>query len=360
MNKGEPNNSGSFSDCGEVEIQFDVYRAYNNLMIASVRSLGEEVDAGLFDISIGNNRDEVEPRVVFFDWFFRNYLNLFSVYQRLGSANSKNLFMRLIIYRLVGHGYNVLPPDYWYSESDYKQYVSAEVSAESPLKLRGMFGKLKHYDFKYKEKHYIADCVSLEYYLLRRQYFFNKDGIDVSPQPGDRVIDGGACTGDTTLVFSNAVGPAGYVYSFDPVSEHLDLLDYNTRRFTFNNTKIMPYGLSDRNVESAPIILDQYAPGFRVDGKDVPLRSIDMLVSKEEISSIDFIKLDIEGEELNALKGAMQSIDRFHPKLAISLYHKPNDVFEIPNFISDKFPFYKLYIDHYTNGLFETVLYCIA
>jgi len=81
-------------------------------------------------------------------------------------------------------------------------------------------------------------------------------------------------------------------------------------------------------------------------------------VESGEVKRIDFLKLDVEGAELDALRGGLNSILRFRPKMAISLYHKPNDLFEIIRFVSRAFPFYELYLDHYTIHREETVLYC--
>jgi len=92
----------------------------------------------------------------------------------------------------------------------------------------------------------------------------------------------------------------------------------------------------------------------------VPLRSIDHLVKTNVIERVDFIKLGVEGAELDVVRGARESIQRFKPKLAISLYHKPNDFFEIILYIKKRFPFYSCYIDHYTIHAEETVFYCQA
>jgi len=72
-----------------------------------------------------------------------------------------------------------------------------------------------------------------------------------------------------------------------------------------------------------------------------------------------FIKMDIEGAELMALKGAEQTITRHHPKLAISVYHKPEDIWEIPAYILSLSRDYKLYLRHYSFWEAETVLYAV-
>ena len=69
--------------------------------------------------------------------------------------------------------------------------------------------------------------------------------------------------------------------------------------------------------------------------------------------------MDIEGAELEALKGAKETIKRNHPKLAICVYHKPEDIVDIPKFILELDPEYKLYLRHYSDNAGETVLYAI-
>lgn len=67
--------------------------------------------------------------------------------------------------------------------------------------------------------------------------------------------------------------------------------------------------------------------------------------------------MDIEGSELKALHGAIETIRKFCPKLAISIYHRPDDIFEIPIFINSLAAGCQPYIDHYTIHNEETILY---
>ena len=74
---------------------------------------------------------------------------------------------------------------------------------------------------------------------------------------------------------------------------------------------------------------------------------------------VTFIKMDIEGAELEALKGSREILKRYRPRLAISLYHKKEDFVEIPAYIKELVPEYKLYIRLYSNASVETVLYAV-
>lgn len=88
----------------------------------------------------------------------------------------------------------------------------------------------------------------------------------------------------------------------------------------------------------------------------VPLRSIDSILKGGKAT---FIKMDIEGAELSALQGAENTLRKHRPKLAISLYHKNEDIIEIPIWIKSVVPDYKFYIRHYSNKRWDLVLYCV-
>lgn len=74
---------------------------------------------------------------------------------------------------------------------------------------------------------------------------------------------------------------------------------------------------------------------------------------------VSFVKMDIEGAEAIALKGAKNHILNDHPKLAICCYHKPEDLWKIPEQVMAIRNDYRLYLRHYTDGLHESVMYFI-
>lgn len=95
-----------------------------------------------------------------------------------------------------------------------------------------------------------------------------------------------------------------------------------------------------------------------VSGKEViSAEAIDDIISDN--TKVTFIKMDIEGAELDALHGAQKTIQRCHPKLAICIYHKPEDMYEIPLYIKEIVPDYRLFVRHYSNTTCETVLYAV-
>lgn len=292
------------------------------------------------------------------DWFFRNHERIYKTFILFNDEYSKRLYLILIAYRIAGHHSVRIPLEFSLQDASWTDYIKNEKHSVSNTALSGVFGKLNHYDFEYEGCRYKADCLGLNYYLHRKQYYYSRNGVSITPEPGDYVIDGGACLGDSAIVFANTVGEQGMVYAFDPVHEHLEMLSHNAAQNPHLNIKALPFGISNIDIDSEPLRLNTYAPGFNITNQPVPLRSIDSLTIDGSIKKIDFIKMDIEGSEMQALTGSLGSISKFMPKLAISLYHRPDDIFDIPAFIHHHFPDYQMHLGHYTIHNEETVLYC--
>ena len=69
------------------------------------------------------------------------------------------------------------------------------------------------------------------------------------------------------------------------------------------------------------------------------------------------IKMDIEGAELDSLKGASEIISSLKPKLAICIYHKAMDFYDITTYLKKLVPEYHFKIRQHEDGIYETVLY---
>ena len=90
--------------------------------------------------------------------------------------------------------------------------------------------------------------------------------------------------------------------------------------------------------------------------QSVEIDTIDNIVQTQRV---DFIKLDIEGAEQDAIDGAKETILREHPTLAICTYHKAEDWYIIPQKVLAIREDYKIYLRHYMEGIFESVLYFV-
>ena len=88
--------------------------------------------------------------------------------------------------------------------------------------------------------------------------------------------------------------------------------------------------------------------------------TLDAAVAAAGLASVDFIKMDIEGAELRALKGAEATLRRFRPRLAVCLYHRPEDFHDIPAYLDSLNLGYRFYLNHHYVNEWETVLYATA
>ncbi len=192
--------------------------------------------------------------------------------------------------------------------------------------------------------------------LLARQYYYSRNGREIAPRTGDVVIDAGACFGDTALAFAATVGPSGMVHTFEPMPRQFGLLRRNVERNARlkDRIKLHAFGLGD--IHGQRLRFADQGAGARASQSgtvDVEITTIDQCA----FPKVDFIKMDIEGAELSALRGAKHTIQHFRPRLAISIYHSNSDLFEIALAIRELCADYALFIDHYTAHAEETVLY---
>jgi FkbM family methyltransferase len=87
---------------------------------------------------------------------------------------------------------------------------------------------------------------------------------------------------------------------------------------------------------------------------------IDDLVARRDYPRIDFIRIDSEGAELEALKGSAAVLRRFKPKLAITVYHDLKDFWSIPQYLDGLGLGYRFYLRHFTIHAEEAVLFAEA
>lgn len=292
-------------------------------------------------------------------WYFQNIENVYKAHSNLTNERSKSLYLSLLAYRIGGHLSFKIPVNYSENELDH-DWVEFNIAATSiASKFECKFPGIRHFNFEFDGKHFICDCFSLKYYLHRKQYFYDERGLTISPADGDVVLDCGACTGDTAVVFGNTVGDHGHVYAFDPVQDHLDILEHNIEQNPNLNITKVPCGVSNKVTKGKPVALDTINPGFNAFGQyDIPTTTIDHFVEDNNLNKVDFIKMDIEGAELSALHGAMRTIKKFKPKLAISIYHHFDDFQSIINEVASLNIYQNMVIEHYTIHSEETVLYC--
>ena len=195
----------------------------------------------------------------------------------------------------------------------------------------------------------------LEMSPLKSQYF-EKEIITL--QNDEVFVDGGMYTGDTAEIFIDILnGKYRHYYGFEP--DKKNCAEAIKRLSKEANVTVAAKGLWGR--ESQLKFSGDLTASSRLDEKDgsflIDVTALDLFFSDKPPPT--FIKMDIEGAELEALKGSDGLIRKYKPKLAICAYHKPEDIYALPELIASYRSDYKFYLRHYTNSLNETVLYAV-
>jgi FkbM family methyltransferase len=172
----------------------------------------------------------------------------------------------------------------------------------------------------------------------------------IKSRPDERFVDGGAFDGDTL-----AQVPGGYAraWAFEPDPGSAALL-----RTRVDGRVVV----SEAALGSAPGRSRFRAMGTPASARapagerEVQVSRLDDVLSGE---SPTFIKLDVEGDELAALRGAHATIRRSRPILAVCVYHRPSDLWEIPCFLLDTLPGHRLFLRIHDYDGFELVAYSI-
>jgi len=212
------------------------------------------------------------------------------------------------------------------------------------------FSKLTDYMLKNTEK--------IPYQYLE---FANKNAVKTA-------LEGGSFTGSTSVMFMNNFPNLENLIIFDPMYKDFLLEPYSSILQNSEKVSLNAYGLWDcktqLNFRKNTISLGASCI-ISGDCDEEPYCSInttciDNFVEEKNITSkIDFIKFDIEGAEKEALKGAEKTLVKNRPQLAICLYHRADDLFEIPLYLNSVLKNYVFRLGHYRINTGETVLYAI-
>lgn len=185
--------------------------------------------------------------------------------------------------------------------------------------------------------------------------YFNPLTLPTLPARPIGYIDGGAYDGDSLLQLA-ACHPIAQAYLFEPDPENYRKLADRLQTSPFP-VHCLPLGLM--NAYQVLSFAGGQGEGGNLTGSGdlhVACAALDDLLPN---APIDFIKFDVEGAEIPAIQGARRLLERHRPVLAISLYHRPDDLWAIPETLDSLCPGYRLFIrQHYFNS-FDCVLYAI-
>lgn len=168
---------------------------------------------------------------------------------------------------------------------------------------------------------------------------------------------GGGFTGDSLMKFIKLCHNYKRIVAFEPDSRNVEKMREKCRNV--QRLTIIEAGISDEegygnfNLDETGMYSSFVEEST---GTRMPLVRIDSI---KDCKDATFIKMDIEGFEMKALKGAENLIRKNHPKLAICIYHSNEDMLRIAEYIHQLVPEYKIYMRAHNMGIAENVLYAV-
>ncbi len=189
---------------------------------------------------------------------------------------------------------------------------------------------------------------------LANQYLPSDLAKPISPM---RLIDGGAFSGDTLQFFVKRGFRFEAVAAFEPDAANYHLLEETAAKLgnALGDVRLFRYGLGSENATLNFRAGDSAGSGIDQGGET----QIEIVALDEFLPDFapTFIKLDIEGAESAALRGAAKTIQKFRPRLAVCAYHRPADLWTIPQLIRELEPGYRLSLRYHQWNGFDLVVY---
>jgi len=364
-------NQGNFSDwCNHITNSINFYSRRKNNKRYDNDFLWEWYYSSTKSNLIGFVKSKVARKLVLskkFEWFSKNSKSLFETRTILEDELSVLKFDMYIILKVVGHEKYYFPRAYFedfVTVKNERDFIADLPNNYSGFILKEFEIKLNHTKLSENNYKLISYRAMIQLTNQWRQYFIKRSSINTIPSNGDVIFDCGSCIGDTALLFAICVGKEGHVHTFDPVPLHNKYIKlqskinnhlgniFSINELAVGNTTINvsnKHGLQDpKNIEPGGLHLANYN-----------IIKLDDYFQNKNLKKIDYIKMDIEGAENDALNGSKYILNNYKPKLAISAYHTKNDLWTIPQIIKNSNPNYKIFFDHHLPIEWEACFYAI-
>ncbi len=267
-------------------------------------------------------------RYIFADydqWFYQNNL-MYSVYHCIDDS----------IYNMM------LNIDFYYREiyenDDKVLSIYDEPASKEIIRNRLLF-------------YQTGDCGYIESTVKNINQYFENDYYSIHSK--EVFVDVGAFDGDS---INNFIRFTGNEYSGIIGIEPDTISYYKLKKTTekYHDCTIIKCATGDHNSVAKFDSKGVLGSSFGECGDEIEIKKLDDILADIHPT---LIKMDIEGAELDTLRGAAEVIKRDKPKLAVCIYHKPEDIIEIPKYIHSLVPEYKFKVRQHTNTMLETVLY---
>jgi len=245
--------------------------------------------------------------------------------------------------------------NYWLS-TDFELFSRSRLELQSFREVLGDDESRELFDgiLNYRKYGQVIDLPSPR--PLREQYLAK----EYSTPPKDlRIIDLGACQGENLEDFLTAGHSFIDGFLFEPDAGNYKLLRDRLTSLNLESLECHPFGAWNETTTLKFLASSNPAAALS-DVGDVSINVVALDDFIPENYSPNFVKMDIEGAEMEALEGMTNLIEKYRPHLAISVYHKPSDLWTIGNFLHQRYPdFYSFYLRMYGEQTFDTILYAV-
>lgn len=225
----------------------------------------------------------------------------------------------------------------------------------------------------------LADKESKDYYMnflkacmTRNPFFYraNPRSVDsyrykseiarIGLYGGEVILDCGAYNGDTARLFRKITNNNCEIYCFEPVTENYNEMASWIAKENIKTVHAVHAGVGkEKYVDKVYSTEEKTTKGavgtnrFNSENPVISEVQVDSLDNMLGGKKVDYIKMDIEGAEMDALKGGKRVIERNHPQMLISAYHKIADMWEIPEFVLSIYPDYRVFLGHQPYAPYE-------
>lgn len=244
------------------------------------------------------------------------------------------------------YGYDVISPDDFFSP----EYTDVAVIVATEKYEKEILQHLLEHGKPEKDIYLISSVIDR---ASDKQYF---DEEFIRFDEKEIFVDAGSYDLETTRKFYRLCPQLEKVYAFEPDPDNYEVCQRIKKENKMDGVKLFPYGTWDRKTT---LNFSSRGDSSRIkeDGEQaVGVISIDEILGGEDAT---YIKMDVEGAEYHSLVGARKTIQRCRPKLAISVYHKPEDIVILLMYVKSLVSDYRFYLRHYSNADIETVLYAV-
>ena len=315
----------------------------------------------MFNVSYCSDKDEEHGKKI----ANANGLTFLSIDKLLSIAKTKNVVVILFVgdaevlrKYFTENGVYVISPDDCIFEELCNMPSNAEWFAHN--KLLDAFDFLSDEESQRTYVNLLAQRMALPFAKFSYSELFAEGeyfGQSFMPLSSNEVfVDCGAYNGDSMEGFLKATnGECNYIYAYEMAKDNFDELKKTASKLTqiYPNFSAANYSLINAGVWNCREKLS-YGKENAGTGESYGVFKTDNIMYADAVTldeTVDkeatFIKMDIEGAEVNAIGGGVHLIKNNKPKLAICVYHRLQDFWEVPTLICEIVSDYKIYIRHH-------------